>query len=66
MKGIVIKTEYMELIDMLTDDEAGVLLKAVMQYVSDGAVSGEVSQSMDTAVEIMFTLIRRDNEEGTL
>lgn len=66
MKGIVIKTEYMELIDMLTDDEAGVLLKAVMQYVSDGEVSGEVSQLMDTPVEIMFTLIRRDNEERTL
>ena len=66
MKGIILRTEYTEMIDMLTDDEAGVLLKAVMQYVSDGAVSSEVSQSMDTAVEIMFILIRRDNEERTL
>lgn len=66
MKGIVLKTEYTELIDMLTDDEAGVLLKAVMQYVSNGGVSGEVAQLMDTPVEIMFTLIRKDNEEREL
>jgi hypothetical protein len=61
-----LRTEYTELIDMLTDDEAGVLLKAVMQYVSNGEVSGEVAQLMDTPVEIMFALIRRDNEERVL
>ncbi len=66
MKGIILRTEYTELIDMLTDDEAGVLLKAVMQYVSNGEVSGEVAQLMDTPVEIMFALIRRDNEERVL
>lgn len=70
MKDFVLKAEYSELINMLTDTQAGVLFKAVMEYASSGCVEAGNQIAMnesDTSVKILFEVIRRDidnQEEG--
>lgn len=66
MNKVAIKTEYTELINMLSDVGAGILLKALMQYTRDGYVEGEYMQYMESSqigVNILFEIIRRDNAE---
>jgi hypothetical protein len=66
MNKVTIKTEYTELINMLSDAGAGILLKALMQYARDGYVEGEYMQYMENSqigVNILFEIIRRDNTE---
>lgn len=66
MNKVTIKTEYTELINMLSDAGAGILLKALMQYARDGYVEGEYMQYMENSqigVIILFEIIRRDNTE---
>ena len=66
MNKVAIKTEYTELINMLSDAGAGILLKALMQYTRDGYVEGEYMQYMEDSqigVNILFEIICRDNTE---
>ena len=66
MNKVTIKTEYTELINMLSDAGAGILLKALMQYARDSYVEGEYMQYMENSqigVNILFEIIRRDNTE---
>ena len=60
MKGFVLKTEYTDLVDILPDDEAGLLLRAIMHYARDGFVEADISQLMECGVDILFQIIRKD------
>lgn len=60
MKGFVLKTEYTDLVDILPDDEAGLLLRAIMHYARDGFVEADISQLMEYGVDILFQIIRKD------
>lgn len=63
MKEFTLKTDYTELINMLSDVGAGILLKALMQYARDGYVEGEYMQYMESSqigVNILFEIIRKD------
>lgn len=62
---IKLRTDYAELVDMLTDEEAGVLLRALMQYVEMGHVEADVAHRMSMATNILFGIIRRDQERET-
>lgn len=71
MKEIKLSTDYTELINLLTDDEAGILFKTIMQYASVGQMENEiivtVDNDMTVATRILFEVIRRDidaQEEG--
>lgn len=60
MKGFVLKTEYTDLVDILSDDDAGLLLRAIMHYARDGFVEADITQLMENGVDIMFQIIRKD------
>lgn len=60
MKGFVLKTDYTDLIDLLSDDCAGLLLRAIMHYARDGFVEADITQFMENGVEILFQIIRKD------
>lgn len=70
MNKITIKTEYTEMIDEeLTEAEAGVLFKAIMEYARDGNIGGENQQLLSEAgpgARILFKIIRNDidDQEG--
>jgi len=70
MKEIKLSTDYTELINLLTDDEAGILFKTIMQYASIGMeneIIVTVDNDMTVATRILFEVIRRDidaQEEG--
>lgn len=60
MKGFTLKTEYADLVDVLSDDDAGLLLRAIMHYARDGFVEADITQFMENGVEILFQIIRKD------
>ena len=43
MKGFALKTDYTDLIDLLSDDDAGLLLRAIMHYARDGFVEADMA-----------------------
>lgn len=70
MNKVTIKTEYTEMIDEeLTEEEAGALFKAIMEYARDGSIGGENQQLLNDAgpgARILFKVIRNDidDQEG--
>lgn len=60
MKGFALKTDCTDLIDLLSDDDAGLLLRAIMHYARDGFVEADITQFMENGVEILFQIIRKD------
>lgn len=66
MKEFKLKTDYLELIDELEPVEAGVLLKAIMEYARDGSVESLTQQLLndsEAGVKILFGIIRWDIDE---
>ena len=51
--SFIIFTEYKEQFDMLTDEQAGVLIKAIFCYTTDGKLP-----EMDSITKMAFSFIR--------
>lgn len=70
MKEFTLKTDYTEMIDEeLTDEEAGIVFKAIMEYARDGSIGGENQQRLidtEPGARILFKIIRNDidDQEG--
>lgn len=62
-KSFILYCDYLEHVDLLSNEEAGKLLKAVLQY----AASGDTRESLDSAAMMAFSFIKsqmeRDNTE---
>lgn len=64
-KSFILYCDYLEHVELLSDEEAGKLFKAVLQY----AASGDTSESLDSATMMAFSFIKsqmeRDNADYT-
>lgn len=59
----VMYTEYIDQIGMLTDEEAGQLLKAVLEYAKDGEVPNIENRMVGLTFSFIMAQMDRDNEK---